>query len=83
MAEQFQPPSPVEPLHLDVREDIATGREPFSKIMAAVASLAPGQALVLVNSFEPAPLYDVLGQQGFSHRTERRDDGAWQVTFTR
>jgi uncharacterized protein (DUF2249 family) len=71
------------PLVLDVREDIAAGREPFGKIMAAVKSLAPAQPLVLVNSFEPVPLYGVLEQQGFAHQAERAADGAWRVTFTR
>lgn len=73
----------ADPLVLDVREDIAAGREPFSKIMAAVRSLAPAQPLVLVNSFEPVPLYGVLEQQGFAHQTDRAPDGAWRVTFTR
>jgi uncharacterized protein (DUF2249 family) len=70
-------------LVVDVREDIAAGREPFGKIMAAVKSLAPAQPLVLVNSFEPVPLYAVLEQKGFAHQTERAADGAWRVTFTR
>jgi len=71
------------PLVLDVREDIAEGREPFQKIMAAVKSLSPAQPLVLVNSFEPVPLYGVLEQQGFAHQAERAADGAWRITFTR
>lgn len=32
---------------LDVREDIRSGREPFSKIMATVAGMSPQQNLVL------------------------------------
>jgi uncharacterized protein (DUF2249 family) len=68
---------------LDVREDLKNGREPFAKIMEAVASLGGGQALVLIAPFEPVPLYGVLEQQGFSHTTERTADGAWQITFAR
>jgi len=71
------------PLVLDVREDIAQGREPFGKIMSAVSSLAPGQPLVLVNSFEPVPLYGVLEQQGFTHQTAQGEDGSWRITFRR
>lgn|GEM_PF-5470763 len=35
----------MEPLTLDVREDLRAGREPFAKIMQAVGRLAPGQAM--------------------------------------
>ena len=72
-----------EPLVVDVRPEIAAGKEPFNKIMSAVGSLAPEQSLVLLNSFEPTPLYSVMQQRGFSHETVRTDDGAWQVTFSR
>lgn len=72
----------IEPLVLDVREDIRTGQEPFAKIMAAVQSLAPGQALDLINVFEPKPLYSVLGERGFSHEVSRTPDGDWRIRFT-
>lgn len=73
----------LEPLLLDVREDLRQGREPFHKIMAAVDSLQPGQELVLVCSLEPRPLYKVLGAKGFSHRAEENEDGDWRITFYR
>lgn len=72
-----------EPVVLDVREDLRQGREPFHKIMAAAAALAPGQELVIISSFEPRPLYKVLGGQGFAYRAEENEDGAWRVTFYR
>ncbi len=68
---------------LDVREDIRQGREPFEKIMAAVAQLGPGDTLLLINSFEPLPLYRVMAQNGFAHWTERTADGDWKVYFRR
>jgi uncharacterized protein (DUF2249 family) len=74
---------PVAPVHLDVREDIQRGREPFARIMAAVKALADDQALVLHAPFEPIPLYDVLGRRGFAHRTERRAADEWSVCFYR
>ena len=52
---------------LDVREDIRQGREPFEKIMAAVDRLEPDETLLLINSFEPRPLYRVMVRNGFSH----------------
>jgi uncharacterized protein (DUF2249 family) len=66
---------------VDVREDIRQGREPFDRIMQAVASLGAGEELVIINLFEPVPLYGVLGQQGFSHETTRTPEGDWRVTF--
>jgi len=42
---------------LDVRE---IDGEPFDDITAALDSLPVGETLVLVNSSEPEPLYDVL-----------------------
>jgi len=68
---------------VDVREDLRRGREPFAKIMQAVAQLPPGQKLLLVAPFEPVPLYTVLGQQGFAHQSKALPAGDWEVLFTR
>lgn len=73
----------LELVTVDVRDDIRAGREPFQRIMAAVASLREGQALELINVFEPLPLYEVMRQRGFAHRTERTADGDWRVLFYR
>ena len=51
---------------LDVREDIQRGREPFSKIMTAVAQLKDNEDLRLLAPFEPVPLFGLLAQRGFS-----------------
>lgn len=74
---------PTTQVHLDVREDIRRGQEPFARIMAAVKALADDQALVLRAPFEPIPLYDVLGKRGFTHWTERRASDDWSVCFYR
>jgi uncharacterized protein (DUF2249 family) len=68
---------------LDVRAMFARGESPCGTIDAAVASLAPGQALVLLVPFEPIPLYTKLGKQGFAHATTQEPDGTWRVKFTR
>lgn len=70
-------------VHLDVREDIRRGTEPFARIMAAVKALAGDQALALRVPFEPIPLYDVLGKRGFAHWTERHAADDWSVWFYR
>jgi uncharacterized protein (DUF2249 family) len=68
-------------INLDVREDLSQGREPFSRIMAAVATLKPGQRLRVIAPFEPAPLYAVLKGHGFSHATRPQSDGSVEVMF--
>ncbi len=71
----------TEPLTLDVRDELRTGGEPLPRILQAVKALAPGQALRLLATFEPLPLYAVLGRQGFGHAATRRGEGDWEVLF--
>src|ERR1019366_2232617 len=53
----------------------AKTREPFSKIMNAVGQLQAEEKLLLVAPFEPAPLFSVLGKQGFEHQSKRLQSG--------
>lgn len=66
---------------LDVRDDLRSGREPFSRIMAARKELAEGGVLRLRAIFEPVPLYAVFRKQGFDHWTERLADDDWRIWF--
>jgi uncharacterized protein (DUF2249 family) len=68
---------------LDVRPDLAAGREPFQRIMDAVEQLALGEALEVIAPFEPVPLYAVMAEKGYSHETDVLPDGGWKVTFQR
>ncbi|MGH7972680.1 MAG: DUF2249 domain-containing protein [Limisphaerales bacterium] len=68
---------------LDVREDLRAGREPFGKIMSAVAGLKPTEQLQLVAPFEPVPLFHLLARRGFSHTARALASGDWEVLFTR
>jgi uncharacterized protein (DUF2249 family) len=68
---------------LDVREEIRQGREPFTLIMRTVMQLKPTDSLLLIAPFEPAPLYGVLGNKGFSHQTKTTPDGSWEILFER
>lgn len=69
---------------LDVRPMLAAGQEPFGAIMSALEPLtAPGDQLVLIAPFEPAPLYKVLERQGFCHQVDASPDGYFTVRFTR
>ncbi len=66
---------------VDARPMIAAGDEPFETIMAAAASLADGEPLVVLAPFEPVPLEGVLSAQGFSYEADDLGGGDWRVTF--
>lgn len=61
---------------------VAAQRPPLPAILSAISALKPGQALLLIAPFEPAPLYDLLAQRGFTHASRRRGDGDWEITFS-
>jgi uncharacterized protein (DUF2249 family) len=61
---------------LDVRD---VDGEPFGHITDVLDDLGSGDTLLLVNSFEPEPLYSVLDGRGFDHETEQVDEDEWRV----
>lgn len=65
---------------LDVRE---IDGEPFGDIMAALEELSDDESLLLINSFEPAPLYDVLETRGFEYETANPAPETWHVEITK
>jgi uncharacterized protein (DUF2249 family) len=67
---------PAAARELDVRE---IDGEPFGDIMAALEELPTDESLLLINSFEPRPLYEVLEQRGFQHETTSSDSDVWYV----
>ena len=87
LPEPAAPPPPHPPrapvVEVDVREDLRAGREPFSKIMAAVAGLGDHEVLLLRATFEPIPLYTVLGRRGLTHEAQAKAPDDWSVWFWR
>lgn len=71
----------VKPLLLDTGPIFERGETPCKAIDEAVASLIPGQPLVLLVPFEPVPLYAKLGKLGFQHQTRQINGNTWQVEF--
>jgi uncharacterized protein (DUF2249 family) len=71
------------PLELDVRPLFAAGRPPLVPILNAVSQLGPRQALRLIAPVQPEPLFNLLAQRGFTHTAHQRDDGAWEIVFSR
>jgi uncharacterized protein (DUF2249 family) len=77
---EFDPSAIVE---LDVRADIAAGREPLPTIMQAAQALPPGGVLHVRAPFRPTPLLHRLAQFGYaSHATAFADDD-WSTWFWR
>jgi uncharacterized protein (DUF2249 family) len=68
---------------VDVRDDIRSGREPFSKIMNAAAALQTNECLLVIAPFEPVPLFRVMEKQGFVHTGQTTTSGDWEILFTR
>lgn len=44
--------------------------EPFGDILDALADIPTDGSLLLINSFEAEPLYDVLEERGFTYQSE-------------
>jgi len=65
---------------LDVRE---IDGPPFDDIVTALDELGTEETLLLKNSFEPEPLYDVIEQRGFDYETTQPEAGLWHVRIER
>ena len=61
---------------LDVRE---IDGEPFGDIMAELETLSDDETLLLINSFEPEPLYQVLKERGFRYETTSDGPDLWYI----
>jgi uncharacterized protein (DUF2249 family) len=61
---------------LDIRE---IDGEPFGDIVDELDALPEGETLLLVNSFEPKPLYQVLDDRGFRYETTSAGSDVWHI----
>ncbi len=59
---------------LDVRPVIAAGKDPLNIILEKLKKIRLGQALQIINSFEPAPLISLLKKKGFESYSETIND---------
>lgn len=53
--------------------------EPMERTLAALDELTPGGEVVLLLYREPFPLYNILRNNGYTHRTQLRDDGTFEI----
>ncbi len=56
--------------------------EPFLRIMRALSGAPDAPLRVLIHR-EPFPLYDILAEQGFRHRSRPLDDGGFEILIER
>ena len=63
---------------LDARE---VDGEPFSPIMDELDALEADETFLLINSFEPEPLYNILKQRGFSYEPTEVEPDEWHVVI--
>lgn len=52
-------------IDFDVREILSSGVDPLNLILEKMESVRPGEALKVINTFEPVPLIKMLEKQGF------------------
>ncbi len=72
---------PAKVQELDVRPILNAGQDPFNLILGKVKALQTGEALRITNDFEPIPLIQLLGKQGFLTHSEVRDGNTWHTWF--
>ncbi len=65
--------------HLDVRELLEHGGEPYPYIMDCLRQLTAGQALAVHALFEPQPLITQVRRMGFEPTVHRQDLDHWVV----
>ncbi len=53
--------------------------EPFLLTMDALDASGPDEAVLLLLSREPYPLYQALDRNGFAHQTRRAPDGTVEI----
>jgi len=72
--------NPDKIIPLDVRPILDSGKDPFLDIMVNIKKLNEDEVLLIINSFEPSPLYSVLGNKGFDHIT-KKDGDVFKIYF--
>lgn len=67
----------------DVRPIIEQGEDPLKLIIKKIKSIQPGEALKIINSFEPTPLISLLKKQGFEAYVDVIEDQLIETYFYR
>lgn len=76
-------PAEITIVTLDVRSMLASGTDPLKLIQQTIKQLNTGEALKIVNTFEPTPLIKLLEKQGFEAYTSSENDSLVETYFYR
>lgn len=68
-------------IRFDVRTMLADGADPLREIQQKVKELRDGEALNIINTFEPVPLIKLLEKQGFSTYVDEVADDQYETYF--
>ncbi len=69
---------------LDVRPILEGGVDPFNAIMDELKKIDEAtETLLIVNTFEPIPLLNILKKKGYEYETERPEDGLVHTYLTK
>ncbi len=60
---------------LDVRPILSGGVDPFDEIMKTIKGMKEEETLLIINTFEPVPLLNILQKRGYIYHTERPEPG--------
>jgi tRNA 2-thiouridine synthesizing protein A len=70
---------PTRQIILDARQMMPP--EPMERTLEALGELAPDGELILLLYREPMPLYKILRNNGYTHRTTLREDGTFEIAI--
>ena len=62
-------------VEMDVRPILEGGTDPFDAIMSKLKTMDERETLMIINTFEPIPLLNILKKKGYVYVTERPEDG--------
>src|SRR5680860_189586 len=68
-------------IDFDVRDLLASGKDPLTLILNKIKTVQSGQALKIINTFEPVPLIKMLEKQGFVIYTDAISDDLVETYF--
>ncbi len=62
-------------VEFDVRPILDGGVDPFKAIMAKLQEIDDSSTLLIINTFEPVPLLNILKTKGYEYEVERPENG--------
>lgn len=66
---------------LDVRSVDITQR--FPTIFGKLGELPAGDTLLLINDFEPVPLFGALDNRGYSYQSRQVSEAEWHIKISK